>query len=250
MLSRLRAGKNLGFFLVVVGVLALGIGANTALFSIIDVVLLHPFPFRELDRMVDIGAVSDKGQSMGTTPLEMEFLASHARSIQQLSLWRWQNHVLTGVDEADSIFALEVSENLFGSLGVPAAVGRTLISGDFESSAPAVVVLSDKIWRKHFRSDPAVVGRQILLDGRGYTVVGVMGPEFVFTNPAHQVWVPFKKGMGVKEELSHGLNAMARLTPGVTMEQAQQEMNAISPSLPKAPRRTDRSFIRLKPFTD
>jgi putative ABC transport system permease protein len=250
MLSRLRAGKNLGFFLVVVGVLALGIGANTALFSIIDVVLLHPFPFRELDRMVDIGAVSDKGQSMGTTPLEMEFLASHARSIQQLSLWRWQNHVLTGVDEADSIFALEVSENLFGSLGVPAAVGRTLISGDFESSAPAVVVLSDKIWRKHFRSDPAVVGRQILLDGRGYTVVGVMGPEFVFTNPAHQVWVPFKKGMGVKEELSHGLNAMARLTPGVTMEQAQQEMNAISPSLPKASRRTDRSFIRLKPFTD
>src|SRR5690349_14130559 len=153
MLSRLRAGKNLGFFLVVVGVLSLGISANTALFSIIDVVLLHPFPFHDLDRMVDIGAVSDKGRSMGTTPLEMEFLASHARSVQQLSLWRWQSSVLTGVDETDSIFGMEVSENLFGSLGVRAAVGRTLVPADFESSAPPVVVLSDKIWRKHFRGD-------------------------------------------------------------------------------------------------
>ncbi|HYL74561.1 MAG TPA: ABC transporter permease [Bryobacteraceae bacterium] len=249
MLSHLRSGKKLGFSLVVIAVLALGIGANTALFSIIDRVLLHPFPFRGLDRLVEVEGITGKGSRVGTAPLETNFFAARVRSLQQVSMWRWQNLVLTGVDNTDSIFALEVSDNLFDALGTPAALGRTLVVSDFGSSAPAVVVISDRLWRQHFRGDPSIVGRQILLDGQGYTVVGVMGPDFVFTNPAHEAWIPYKAG-GTQEELRHAFSTLARLAPGVSMEQAQQEINAIAPSLPPSKERDAGWHLRLRPFTE
>jgi len=233
--------KSAGFSAVVVAVLALGIGANTALFSIIDKVLLHPFPFRNLDRMVEIA---------GLAPEEMDFFATHVHSLEQTATWRWQSLALTGVDSAESIFALEVSENLFDMLGVPPALGRTLLAGDFHSSAPPVAVISDRVWRRHFRADPNIVSRQILLDGKGYTVVGVMGAGFVFTNPAHQIWVPFRPGLIAAEELKHHFNTMAKLRPGVSIEQAQKQIDAVTPSLPSNPARESGWHAQLLPFTE
>jgi predicted permease len=250
MFRSLRSGKNRGFSLIVVAVLALGIGANTALFTIVDNVLLRPFPFRGLDRLVEVTGVTAKGKETGNAPVELDFLAAHVRSLQQVAMWRWQNPVLTGVDETDSIFALEVSESLFDSLGVAPARGRTLTAGDFSTSAPPVAVISDRLWKRHFRADPGIVGRQILLDGQGYTVVGIMGPEFVFTNPAHQAWVPYKAGMGAKEELHHSFSTMARLAPGISLEQAQQEVNAVTPALPPNPDRGAGWHVRLRTFTE
>jgi putative ABC transport system permease protein len=116
MLRSLR--KNTGFSLIVISVLALGIGVNTALFSIIDRVLLHPFPFRNLDRMVEISALDAKGQEAGSSREDVEFLASHVRSFERSAVWRWQSFVLTGVDETDSITAYEVSDGLFDTLRV------------------------------------------------------------------------------------------------------------------------------------
>jgi len=153
---------------------------------------------------------------VGTAPVETNFVEAHVRSLQQVAMWRWQSLVLTGVENTDSIFALEVSDNLFDALGTPAAVGRTLVASDFGSSAPTVAVISDRLWRQHFRGDPGIVGRQILLDGQGYSVVGVMGPDFVFTNPAHQAWIPYKPG-GRQEELSHAFSTLARLSPSVSV---------------------------------
>src|SRR5205807_3627469 len=158
--------KSAGFSVVVISVLALGIGANTALFSVIDKVLLHPFPFRSLDRLVEITGLTTSGKKTGNAPLEMDFFASHVHALEQTANWRWQNLVLTGVDSADSIFAVEVSQNLFDMLGVPPVHGRTFLAGDFNSSAPPVAVISDRLWRKHFRAEPGIVGRQILLDGK------------------------------------------------------------------------------------
>src|SRR5580698_8089027 len=195
--------KNLGFSLIVILVLALVIGANTALFSIVDRVLLHPFPFRGLDRLVEVAPLDAKGQDTNGLPDDMKSLERNVRSFERLEIWRWQNFVLTGVDNTDSIFALEVSPHLFDTLGVRAALGRTFLSSEFYSSAPPVVVISDRLWRKHFRADPNILGRQILLDSRGYTVVGVMGPGFVFTNPDYQAWTPYKPVPVVHAELSH-----------------------------------------------
>jgi predicted permease len=243
-------GRSAGFSAVVISVLALGIGANTALFSVIDKVLLHPFPFRGLDRLVEINGLTTSGRKTGNAPLEMDFFASHVHAFQQTAVWRWQSLVLTGVDSADSIFAVEVSQNLFDMLGVPPALGRTLVAPDFNSSTPPVAVISDRLWRKHFRADPSIVGRQILLDGKGYTVVGVMGPSFVFTNPAHQVWIPLRPGLIAAEELKHYFSTMARLRPGVSMEKAQKEMDAVTPGLPPNPERKDGWHAELRPFTE
>jgi predicted permease len=241
--------KNAGFSFVVIAVLALGIGANTALFSIIDKVLLHPFPFRSLDRLVQIkGLTTEGGKNPGTAPAEIEFFSNHVHALRTTAIWRFQSLVLTGVESPDSVFALEVSENLFNILGVPPTLGRTFLRGDFNSSAPPVTVLSDRIWRKHFRADPNVVGRQILLDGKGYTVVGVMGPDFVFTNPAHQLWVPLRRDLIAAEELKHSFITMALLRPGVSIEQAQKEIDAVTPGLPPSPERKDGWHAQLLPF--
>src|SRR5437667_5724283 len=243
-------GKNAGFSGIVISVLALGIGANTALFSIIDKVLLHPFPFRCLDRMVEIEGLTASARKTGIAPVEIDFFARHVRAFEQTAISRWQNLVLTGVDSADSIFALEVSEHLFDILAVPSSLGRTFLASDFNPSAPPVAVIADRLWHKHFRGDPSIVGRQILLDGKGYTVVGVMGPDFVFTNPSHQVWVPLRAGLIAAEEFKHSFSTVALLRTGVSIEQAQKEIDAVTPGLPPNPERTEGWHAQLRPFTE
>jgi hypothetical protein len=113
-----------------------------------------------------------------------------------------------------------------------------------------VVVISDRLWRKHFRADPLILGRQILLDAKGYTVVGVMGPGFVFTNPAHQVWIPYKPTTVVHGELHAYFSNLARLRPGVSILDAQHEMEAVTPGLPPNPDRDKGWHARLRPFTE
>src|SRR5258708_38853155 len=105
--------KSAGFSAVVISVLALGIGANTALFSVIDKVLLHPFPFRSLNRLVEINGLTTSGKKTGNAPVEMDFFANHVHALEKTPVWRGQSLVFTGGDSADSIFALEVSPNLF-----------------------------------------------------------------------------------------------------------------------------------------
>lgn len=242
--------RNIGFSLIVISVLALGIGANTALFSMVDRVLLHPFRFRGLHRLVEIRALDAKGQETNVAPEDMKFIRSHVHSLERVEIWRWQNFVLTGVDNTDSIFALEVSPDLFDTLGARAALGRTFIPGEFDSSAPPVVVISDGLWHKHFRGDPGIVGRQILLDSKAYTVVGVMGAGFIFTNPAHQAWIPYKSTPLRHGELHSFFSTMARLGPGFSIRQAQQEVDAVTPGLAPNPDREKGWHARLRPFTE
>src|SRR5258708_36879982 len=102
--------KSAGFSAVVISVLALGIGANTALFSVIDKVLLHPFPFRSLNRLVEINGLTTSGKKTGNAPVEMDFFAKHVLALEQTGVWRWPNLVLTAVDSADSVFAVEDSQ--------------------------------------------------------------------------------------------------------------------------------------------
>jgi predicted permease len=165
-------------------------------------------------------------------------------------VWRWQNFVLSGVDDTDSIFALEVSPHLFETLGVRPVLGRTFLPSEFDSAAPLVAVISDSLWRRHFRADPGIVGKQILLDSKGYTVLGVMGPEFVFTNREHQAWVPYKADKVASGEPRHFFDTMARLRPGVSPDQAQHELDAINPGLPANPGREKGWHPRVRPFTE
>src|SRR5579864_6697724 len=203
-----------GFSLIVATILALGIGANTALFSIIDAVLLHPLPIRGLNSLVRIEGVTPSGRHTNNAVDESRFFSTHVGAFQQVAFWKWQTLALTGVDHPDYLPALEVSEHLFEMLGVAPQLGRTFLSSEFRSGITPVVVISDKLWRRHFRADPEILGHQIVLNGAGYTVVGVMGPGFFFDRPAYQVWIPYRSDLSPAEELKHYFGSMARLGPG------------------------------------
>jgi predicted permease len=239
-----------GFALIVIFVLALGIGGNTVLFSIIDRVVVHPLPVRGLDRLVRIEGVQRSGRRTNNAAAESGFFAAHVRAFAEIAFWKWQNLALTGVENPDDLPALEVSEHLFDVLGVAPQLGRTFLSSDFRSTAPPVAVISDRLWRRHFRADSGILGRQILLDGRGYTVVGIMGAEFFFDRPAYQLWIPYRSDLSPAEELRHYFESMARLRAGVSIEQAQREVDAVTPALPPDPERDSGWHARLEPFTE
>ncbi len=133
-------------------------------------------------------------------------------------------------------------------MGVAPASGRLFSDPDFESGAPRTVILSDRAWQKHFRHSPGIVGRQILLDGQGYTVIGIMPERFAFTRPGYQAWIPLERFADPAGELHFGFEALARLKPGASLSQVQREFTALAPSLPADPGNPDGWLPDLKPY--
>ena len=220
-------------------IMALGIGANTAIFSIVHAVLLEPLPFREVDRVVQVWHTPPQASFPGMT----RFSISAANFFD----WQKQNHVfeklalfsgarfdVTGAGKPEAVTASNVSPEFFSALGIEPLQGRVFLPEENSTGRNHVVVLSYKFWQTHFGSDPGVVGKTIDLDGEPYTVTGVMGPSM--TKPGFaQMWVPMAlrpEEMAVRGE--HHFLSIGRLKPGVTLEQAQAEMNTISQRLEKA----------------
>ena len=233
LVSARNLGRRPGFTLLVVGVLGLGIGANTAIYSLIDRVLLRPFSYRDAERLVEVTGQTAQGRSSGISYAAFQQWKQGVRSFEQAAIWKWRDLLLTGVADPENLLALEVSEEALDLLGVRPALGRLLRADDYQPGSGQVVVLSDRVWRKHFNADRAIVGRQILLEGRGFTVVGVMPREFVFTNPLFQLWVPLDAARDTAGELARRYSAVARLRSGASIEQAQREFDAMAPSLPR-----------------
>jgi putative ABC transport system permease protein len=226
--------KNPGFTAVAVLTLALGIGANTAIFSVVNAVLLRPLPYRDADRLV---IVWEQNLSRGWT--------TNIVSAANFADWRQQNTVfsemaavdstsfnLTGAGEPMEIDGERVTANLFALLGVPPLRGRGFIPADDEPSSPPVAIISCGLWQRNYGGDSKVLGRQISLDGHSYSVVGIMPPDFTdaytsFFNVHGQVWVP-GLDMRPRGRTAHAYLALARLKPGVTLKQAQVEMDTIA----------------------
>lgn len=242
--------RSPAFSALVIATLAIGIGANTALFSIIDRVLLHPFPYRDPQRLVDIAGRSGDGRPSGVTPAQFYSYKNRIPSFQQCAIWKWRDLMLTGVDDPESLWALEVSPQTFDILGVPPLHGRLFRPDDFHSDSVPVVIVGYRFWHRHFHGDPTLLGRQILLDRQGYTVVGIMGPDFSFHRPGFEVWVPLSPFGGVKEDLKHSYDAMARLRPGATIQQAQLDLDALTPSMPANPDEPPGWHAILRPYAD
>jgi putative ABC transport system permease protein len=220
--------KQPGFTLIAIVTLSLGIGANTALFSLINTVLLRPLPFKDPDQLV---VVCERRASSGAANLTVsghEFLG-----------WREQNHVfdkvvvyngailnLTGGSDPEAIEALTVSTDYFPALGVKPLLGRTFLPDEDQQGGAHVAVLSHKFWKQHFGADPALVGRTITLNDKSYTVVGVMPPSEAQFAPA--LWVPINLEQVRQRVGAHSLQVFARLKPGVTLAQAQADMNVVA----------------------
>ena len=228
--------KNPAFTFIAVIALALGIGANSAIFSVVDAVLLRPLPFKHPEQLVMLW---ENAAHMGfprNTPSPANFLdwRKQTQSFTGMAAMAERSFNLTGVGEPERLEGRRVSANLFELLGVPALFGRTFVPDD-DRPGTHVVLLSYSLWQRRFGSDPAVIGRALTLNGESYTVVGVM-PQLTqlpgYENVNDQLWVPIAfPSEEAAQRGNHFLEVIARMKPGVTLKQAQAEMETISARL-------------------
>ena len=166
--------------------LALGIGANTAIFSVVDAVLLHGTPYRNPAQLVEIASKNPQGEGGQVSAGDFNDWQAWTRAFTDLIAYQqWQFRVLTGVGEPDEVWTSPVSASAFHLLGVNILIGRT-----FAADETQVAVLSHGFWRSRFAADPRMIGKTLALDGKAYTVIGVAPADFEFPNPNTQVWVP------------------------------------------------------------
>ena len=217
--------------LIALVTLALGIGVNTAIFSAVDSVLLRPLPFKEPERLVSIW---EQTLRMGivrneVAPANFGDLRTQNQSFEAIGAYGPQDINLTGDGEPERISAQLVSANVFSILGVQPALGRTFLTNEDQPGQHRVVVLSDALWQRRFNQDPAIVNRNITLNGEAFTVVGVMPRGFFFPEREVELWVPWAmepeqaSGRG-----DHYLRLIARLRPGATVERANHDLESIA----------------------
>jgi len=216
--------KSPGFAAVAILTLALGIGANTAIFSVINSVLLQPLSYPNPDRLVELELTSKEGNGDVT-------------SIPKFNVWRDQTQVfdsvaaydfsgpginLTGGDRPEQLKGIHASSDYFRVFGAPIVLGRAYTAEEDRPGGPAVAVISNGLWRSRFGGDPGIIGRTLDLGGDPYVVIGVLGPTFT-SDPKSDIWLPLKPAPNSVDQ-GHYLIATARLKPGVTLTQAQAAM--------------------------
>jgi ABC-type antimicrobial peptide transport system permease subunit len=227
--------KNPFFTLIAVLTLALGIGANTAIFSIVNAVLLRPLPYREPEKLMTIWtARPQQGQGQFRTSLpNFKDWREQSRVFGGMAAYGFNRYNLTGGGEPEQIRGAQVSEDFFNVMGVQAALGRTFTP---EENGGPFVVLSDAFWSRRFSSDPEVIGKTLTLDGTNFTIVGVMPERFDFPGQEIVMWVPLSQAMSgapnyAISRTNHSFCVVARLKDDVTPKQAQTEMDVIASRL-------------------
>ena len=216
--------RSPGFTATTVFTLALGLGATTAIFSIVDAVLLHRAPYQNPAALVEIGNQSPQGESELVPAGNFNDWQQQNEVFQGLAAYGQEFHTLTGGGNPDEVWVSPVSTNLFELLGVHARLGRTFAADD-----TGVVILSREYWRSHFASDKQIIGRKLELDGQPYTVIGVSPEGVEFPEPRTQMWIPLT--LTAAERADHeqeSFNVIARLKPNVTLKQAQAAMDVIA----------------------
>ena len=232
--------KAPGFTAVAILTLALGIGANTAIFSVVNAVLLRPLPYPNPRQLVLLPEASPK---QGITDAGMSYpglleLRDNSRVFSAVAGFVTHALTLTGRGEPSEARTIVVTQNFFSVFDTKPLLGRTLLPSDSERGAAPVVVLSDGMWRSQFGADPKIIGSPATLDMRPYTVVGVMPAEFrtPFFDQADQLWIPLVQdplfsGWMTHPPQTHWMPVFARLRPGVSFAAAQAEMDTLSTRL-------------------
>jgi predicted permease len=234
--------KNPGFAAVAVLTLALGIGANTAVFSVVDAVMLRPLPYYQPERLIDAQSMSSLNpQSDSVSYPDFFDWRAQNHTLEHLVSYHDINYTLTGLDRPIQLDAEVVSWDLVPALGVRPELGRSF-TADEERSGTRVILISHAIWVSQFGADRSIVGRTVHLSGDVYTVIGVMPPSFRFpvTRPTNSVWTtlafdddPSDPHPIVRQRGAHFLNVIGRLKPGVTAARASQDLDLIARNLSK-----------------
>ena len=224
--------RSPGFTLVALVTIALGIGANTAIFSVVNTVLLRPLPYTDPDKLVVLWERQEQIDQQSPSIPNFVDWRERNQSFEQLAIARRDNANLTGTSEPERLIARQVTANFFATLGVAPRIGRAFSSEEEQTKAP-VVLISDSLWKRRFGSDPALVGKEVSLYDASFTVVGILPPDFQFYTPA-DVFVPLSfmpDRLKEAREEHGGTVAIARLKPGVSHQQAQSEMDNIAAAL-------------------
>lgn len=222
---------------------ALGIGANTSIFSVVDAVLFRPLPFREPDRLVLVGEglprFGTENFGVISAPEFEDYQRLDGRVFSNSAIYEDASFALGGSGEPERVVGLSGSAALFDVFGVTMARGRAFSPGDVQSSSPSVVVISDALWRRRFDADPGVVGRSIDVDGKPTTIIGVARPELRFPLPAiggepADLFVPYKMTPDIRRQRGNAYRTflLARLAPGVSLTTAKRAVADLATSLP------------------
>jgi putative ABC transport system permease protein len=229
------AMKHKGVTGLAVVCLAIGIGLNTMMFSVVDGVLLEPLPYRQPDRLVVVN-LTQKAKGIRRSSLswlDLQDWRERARSFSGIAALQFRNFTVSDGGDADRYSGAAVSHELFGLLGISPQLGRDFTAGDDRQGAEPVVVLSDDLWRRRYNGDPSILGRAIEVNSRPHTVIGVMPPRFRFPDDQY-IWLPLAEFAVSPHRDERGLMTFARLRDGVTIEQARTEADAVAANLAAA----------------
>jgi predicted permease len=228
--------KNSGFTLVAVSILALGVGANTAIFSVVNATLLRPLPYKDPDRIVMVwgtnpGGYGWRGKSGFSAPSFLDYQQRN-QVFERIAAFHRDNFTLTGTRNPEFIRAGAVTPEFFDVLAVQPILGRTFLPQEMQTGQERVAVLSYGLWSRRFASDPSIIGQTTRLDGAPYTIIGVLPQGFDFTIPdffqSGDLWVPAVLPRDNSVRGNKYLNVIARLKPGVSLGGAEQDMRAIT----------------------
>jgi putative ABC transport system permease protein len=231
--------KQPGFSAIAILTLALGIGANTAIFSIVNAVLLRPLPYPDADRIMVLNESSGPGQDFSVALPDYFDWRNDNTVFEHLAATHKESRNLSGIPGRDPerISCASVTRNFFNVIGLPPKIGRTFSEDEDKVGAPPVVVISDRLWQRAFNRDPAVLGRSITLHDQNFTVIGVMPPQVTSPHDS-DVWLSMMRRSNNPVWMQRFIHPMiyvwGKLKPGVTLEQARTEMKGIAARLEQA----------------
>ena len=249
--------RNPGFTLVAVLTLALGIGANTAIFSVVYAVLLKPLPYAHAEQLFNVfqQQARDASVQTGWSYLNFAALREQNHAFEDMAGVQFHQLTMTGRGEPAVVDTSVVTPELFSVLGQQPLAGRAFLPEDGKPGAPGVVILSEGIWRSQFGSDPQALGASITLDMRPFTIVGIMPDAFRYPaiSKARQIWIPLAQdplfGPWMANRGGHWLQVTGRLRPGITLAKAQAELDGLAARLAKEfPAENDGWVIRTIPL--
>jgi predicted permease len=240
--------RSPGFTIVAILTLALGIGANTAIFSVVNGVLLNPLPFPQPEQLVSLSESKPNFATGSISYLNFRDWQRNNHTVSSMAISRPISFSLTGSGEAEQLKAELLSSDYFSLLGVKPVLGRMFAPGEDEVGAAPIVLISAGLWKRKFGSSPDVLGRTITLDGGGFTIVGVIPADFDLSTRSFrnsEVYVPigqWKNNFLLNRGAGLGIHGIGRLRPGVSIEQARADMDEVTRNLIAAYPDTDKGI--------
>src|SRR5476649_551774 len=229
--------KNPGFAALTISCLALGIGVNSTIFSVVDTVAIRALPFRDPDQLV---ALKSTHQSAGVDHSGVSFLdvqdwKARTHAFADIATFSGRSLTLSDTVEPERFTGATVTWNMFPMIGVQPILGRQIRQEEYTPGGPRVVLLSHGVWQRRYASDPSVIGRVITVNGNPHTIIGVMPPKFQFPESA-QLWIPQTPIEYVSPRSARTLQVMARLKPGVSLADARKDLPSIAGGLAREER--------------